>query len=168
MFRVGEHVMYRNIGICEVEAIGKIGFSSDKEKEYYTLRPLCATNNSRFYVPVGASASMRNIISRQEAYQYLAELESMQTKPFCAAKQTRLTAHYDELLTKYDVTDHLILFKELCQKEKKVKEGGKKFGQRESVYKNQVEKLLIDEFAYALDETPGASKERLYKALIIC
>lgn len=42
------------------------------------------------------------------------------------------------------------------------------FGQRESVYKNQVEKLLIDEFAYALDETPGASKERLYKALITC
>ena len=112
MFRVGEHVMYRNIGICEVEAIGKIGFSLDKEKDYYTLRPLCATNNSRFYVPVGASASMRNIISRQEAYQYLAELESMQTKPFCAAKQTQLTAHYDELLTKYDVTDHLILFKE--------------------------------------------------------
>lgn len=66
MFQVGEHVMYRNIGICEVEAIGKIGFSSDKEKDYYTLRPLCATNNSRFYVPVGASASMRNIISRQE------------------------------------------------------------------------------------------------------
>ena len=168
MFRIGEHVMYRNIGICEVEAIGKIGFSLDKEKDYYTLRPLCATNNSRFYVSVGASTSMRNIISRQEAYQYLAELESMQTKPFCAAKQTQLTAHYDELLTKYDVTDHLILFKELCQKEKKVKESGKKFGQRESVYKNQVEKLLIDEFAYALGETPGASKERLYKALIIC
>lgn len=32
MFRIGEHVMYRNIGICEVEAIGKIGFSLDKEK----------------------------------------------------------------------------------------------------------------------------------------
>ena len=36
-----------------------------------------------------ASASMRNIISRQEAYRYLAELESMQTKPFCAAKHTQ-------------------------------------------------------------------------------
>ena len=48
MFRIGEHVMYRNIGICEVEAIGKIGFSLDKEKDYYALRPLCATNNSRF------------------------------------------------------------------------------------------------------------------------
>ena len=36
MFRIGEHVMYRNIGICEVEAIGKIGFSLDKEKDYYT------------------------------------------------------------------------------------------------------------------------------------
>ena len=121
MFRIGEHVMYRNIGICEVEAIGKIGFSLDKEKDYYTLRPLCATNNSRFYVPVGASASMRNIISRQEAYQYLAELESMQTKPFCAAKQTRLTAHYDELLTKYDVTDHLIFIQRIVPEGEKDK-----------------------------------------------
>mgnify|MGYP000005440079 CR=1 FL=1 len=38
MFQVGEHVMYRNIGICEVEAIGKIGFSSDKKSSVIKIR----------------------------------------------------------------------------------------------------------------------------------
>lgn len=32
MFRIGEHVMYRNIGICEVEAIGKSAFLWTKKK----------------------------------------------------------------------------------------------------------------------------------------
>lgn len=47
MYQIGEHIMYKNIGICVVEEIGKPGFSADKEKEYYTLRPLDATGNAR-------------------------------------------------------------------------------------------------------------------------
>ena len=38
MYQIGEHIMYKNIGICVVEEIGKPGFSADKAKEYYTLR----------------------------------------------------------------------------------------------------------------------------------
>ena len=34
MYQIGEHIMYKNIGICVVEEIGKPGFSADKEKEY--------------------------------------------------------------------------------------------------------------------------------------
>lgn len=52
MYQIGEHIMYKNIGICVVEEIGKPGFSADKDKEYYTLRPLDATGNARIYVPV--------------------------------------------------------------------------------------------------------------------
>ena len=51
MYQIGEHIMYKNIGICVVEEIGKPGFSADKAKEYYTLRPLDATGNARIYVP---------------------------------------------------------------------------------------------------------------------
>ena len=47
MYQIGEHIMYKNIGICVVEEIGKPGFSADKAKEYYTLRPLHATGNAR-------------------------------------------------------------------------------------------------------------------------
>lgn len=165
MYQVGQYIMYKNIGICIVEAIGKFCFFGEKEKEYYTLRPLYTNNNSRFYVPVDTKVFMRNAITKQEAYQYLEKLGSVQTRPFHGGKPAQLTAHYEGILTGYDLTDHLILFKELCQKEKKVKETGKKFGQLESNYKNQIEKLLANEFSHALNETPDLSKKRLYKAL---
>ena len=29
MYQIGEHIMYKNIGICVVEEIGKPGFSAD-------------------------------------------------------------------------------------------------------------------------------------------
>ena len=45
------------------------------------------------------------------------------------------------------------------------KESGKKFGEMEFNYKKQVEHLLVDEFSYALNETPELSKERLYRAM---
>ena len=165
MYQVGEYVMYRNVGVCIVEAIGKLGFSAEKEKEYYTLRPLYTSNHSRFYVPVYSDVFIRNVITEQEAQRYLNELEYMQTKPYCAAKPAKLAAYYDSLYIKHSLADHLRLFKELCQKEKKIREQGKKFGQLESNYKNQIEKLLADEFSCAFHETPEVSKKRLYKVV---
>lgn len=63
--------------------------------------------------------------------------------------------------------DHLTLYKELCQKEKTAKENGKRFGQLDSNYKNQVEKLLSDEFSCALGEAPETTKERLHQAVAL-
>lgn len=125
MYQIGEHVMYRNIGICIIEAIGKLGFSMEKEDDYYTLCPVSAK------------------------------------------KTAELAAHYDELIEKQDLTSYLIMFKELCQKEEKVTKSGKKLGQLELKYKHQIEKLLVDEFSYALKETPELMKERLYKVVCI-
>ena len=35
MYQVGEHVMYRNVGICIIEAIGKLCFSMEKDDDYF-------------------------------------------------------------------------------------------------------------------------------------
>ena len=165
MYQVGEHVMYRNSGICTVEAVGKTSFSEKSGLDYYTLRPVYAKDKTLFYVPVNAEQFMRNAITKQEAQQYLTELEEMPTKPFYSKKPIQMTAHYDGLMVRHNVIDYLKLYKELCQKEKKAKETGKKFGQLDSNYKNQVEKLLSDEFSCALGETPETSKERLHQAV---
>ena len=68
-------------------------------------------------------------------------------------------------MARHDIAGHLKHFKELYQKEKKTKESRKKFGEMEFNYKKQVEHLLVDEFSYALNETPELSKERLYRAM---
>ena len=46
------------------------------------------------------------------------------------------------------------------------KKDGKKFGQQDANYKNQIERLLIDEFSYALNETPDLSRKRLYESVL--
>ena len=166
MYQVGEHVVYRNDGICRVEAVGKTSFSKQSGMDYYTLRPLYAKDKSRYYVPVNADRFIRNAVTREETYQCLTELEKLEPRPFCSKRPAELTEHYDKLLISNDMTAHLTLFKELCQKEKQAKESGKKFGQLDASYKNRVEKLLSDEFACALGETPELSKERLYQAVI--
>ena len=41
MFRVGDYVAHYKEGVCEVVDVGKLEMScSDREKEYYTLKPL--------------------------------------------------------------------------------------------------------------------------------
>lgn len=167
MYQVGEYVIYNDIGICVVENIGKLCFSEDKEKLYYTLRPLNAHAYSRYYVPVNTHVFMRNAITKQEAFQYLIELKGMKTKPYMAKRMAQLMAYYDELLIKHNIIDYLRLYKELCQKEKCAKESGKKLGRMESDLKVYIEKNLVSEFAYALSESPVLSKKRLYEALCL-
>lgn len=77
-------------------------FSADKDKEYYTLRPLDATGNARIYVPVDSDIFMRNIITKKEACIYLKELESMEAAPFYVSKPAQLKAHYDGLMARHD------------------------------------------------------------------
>ena len=71
MYQIGQCIVYRNVGVCRVEAIGKLGFTSDKDKEYYTLQPLNANGNAKIYVPVDKDTFMRNVITKDEVYEYL-------------------------------------------------------------------------------------------------
>ena len=167
MYQIGQCIVYRNVGVCRVEAIGKFGFTSDKDKEYYTLQPLNANGNAKIYVPVDKDTFMRNVITKDEVYEYLNKLQTMQIEPFTAKKTVQLTEHYRELLDDYDIEQHLKLFKEISQKEEKARKNGKKLGQLDTNYKNQSLHLLVDEFSYALNETQEASKKRLYDAVSV-
>ena len=109
---------------------------------------------------------MRDVITEEEAYEYLDKLQTMQIEPFFPKKTVQLTEHYRSLLEGYDMLQHLKLFKEICQKEQRTKKDGKKFGQLDANYKNQIERLLTDEFSYALNETPDVSRKRLYESVL--
>lgn len=124
MFRIGEHVMYRNIGICEVEAIGKSAFLWTKKRLLH-IAPLMRNEQFPVLCPRRCKCLYEKHHFPTGSLSVSGGTGKYADKALLRRKQTQLTAHYDELLTKYDVTDHLILFKELCQKEKKIKEDGK-------------------------------------------
>jgi hypothetical protein len=89
MYQIGQCIVYRNVGVCRVEAIGKFGFTSDKDKEYYTLQPLNANGNAKIYVPVDKDTFMRNVITKDEVYEYLNKLQFLSSYFIMVKKQLR-------------------------------------------------------------------------------
>lgn len=164
MFRIGQYIVYSNFGICRVEAIGKLNFIHNTQKEYYTLRPPYTTSNERIYVPVNSSVFMRNAITREEAFFYLDHLKDMEVKVVQSKKPGFLAAHYQELINTSDINGYLRLFKEIYQKEKLMKNCGKKLGQVDLRFYQLAERMLSKEFSIALQETPDCSKKRLCAA----
>lgn len=165
MFCIGQYVVYGKSGICRVEAIGTLSFMKDSSKIYYTLRPSYTTNNARIYVPVNTSVSMRSAITSDEVFCCLDSLKDMEVKIFRSSKQNLLTAHYQELIAGQDIDGYLRLFKEICWKEKLVKDSGKKLAQVDQRFYKLAERILSEEFSIVLQETPECSKKRLYDAV---
>ena len=65
MYQIGEHIMYKNIGICVVEEIGKPGFSADKARNIIRcVRWMRRATHG--YVPVDSDIFMRNIITKKK------------------------------------------------------------------------------------------------------
>ena len=77
MFTEGQLVIYGGEGVCRIAAVGPSSLSgTDKTKLYYTLTPL--TRSGTVLTPVDTKVLMRPILSRQEAEDFIAQLESCQ------------------------------------------------------------------------------------------
>ena len=91
-------------------------FSPGAERTYYTLRPSFSDSSERVYVPVEkADASLKNVMTEKEAQTYLENFGKMQVKPTLTNKAPMLAAHYRELLSSCNVSDHLRLYKEIYE-----------------------------------------------------
>ena len=107
-------------------------FSPGAERTYYTLRPFFSDSSERVYVPVEkADASLKNVMTEKEAQTYLENFGKMQVKPTLTNKAPMLAAHYRELLSSCNVSDHLRLYKEIYEKEALAVKNGKKIGATE-------------------------------------
>ncbi len=164
-YEIGQYVMYRHNGVFRVEAIGQLHFLQDHAQKYYTLKPSFTVDDGRSYLPITAENCLRAVITPDEAYTYLNKLSNMQVKLLRPKKWQELVSHYQALLSSDDLSERLRLLKEIHLKEKAAKEKGKQLTVTEEQYKRKIEKVLSEEFAIALNESPTRSKERLYSVL---
>ena len=164
-YQIGQYIMYGSRGVCRVEDIGTPKFLADAGKEYYTLRPPFTTSDERIYVPVNTDVHMESVMTSEEALHYLENLRKMRVRPLQSSKKQLLTDHYQRLLSNCDANSHLQLLKELRQKERTAAEKGKKLGITERQFQKKAERLVSEEFAVALHESPEDSAKRLSMAL---
>lgn len=164
-YRVGQCVLYRNSGVYKIEAVGRVTFQRGYGEDYYTLCPYYGKGREHVYIPVSAQQFMRRSMTEEQARGCLMELRHMKVENFRYTKPSFLLPHYQALFAEYDINSHLRLFKEICQKEKRLRERDRKLCETDKRFKRDVENLLSEEFAVALNETPEQAKEKLYQAL---
>ncbi len=163
MYKIGDHVVYGKLTVCKIEEIATPSFESNKEKKYYKLSPVFDNHsNTTIFVPCGAEENLRPVIDASTAQSALKELPKVKPTVFAAKKTQFIIAHYQELLDSNDVRKHLYLVKEIALKEKTQ---AKKLNESDGRFRAKTEKLLCEEFALALNETPESIKQKIYEAL---
>lgn len=158
MYPVGTSILYGRTGVCRVERIGTPHFQKDDGQTYYTLRSVFSTSGELIYVPVDTAASMRPLIDREAAADYLGLIPQLKPKSFSSRKPVELIAHYQEMLASCRPKDCLLLIKEVYWKQKSLK----KLGQVDARYLKIAERLVCEELAAVLDTKPESIRKRLY------
>lgn len=164
-YQTGQSVIYRNKGVYTIESIGKVAFLPDSEKIYYTLRPVFRSGDEHIYMPTDKEDALRHSLSAQEAGEYLKKLNQMKARPCHSTKTALIIAHYQELLSSSKIEHHLQLLKEIHEKELRLIRSGKRLGTTDKDFLSKVGRLLCEEFAAALQESPESARKQLAEAL---
>ncbi len=162
MYKIGECVVYRQWRVCEIVGIETPSYAQAEEREYYKLRPkFDDVSNTTIYVPFTAEDSLHALFSATDVVQALETIGQVQTTVTTVKKSAQLTAYYDALLAKPDLSAYLRLLKEIASKEKNVK----KLSEIDLRYRKKVEKLLVETFAVSLRCTQETARKKLLSAI---
>lgn len=160
-FCVGDILVYSKRGVYRVVAIGIPAFLKEKDKRYYTLRRLVdSSSNETLYVPLDAKVSMRPLISKDQAKEYLRKIPEIKVSTFKGRLHTHISDHYKELLSSNDVLGYLHLIKEIYLKKQSLQKDQKLWAV-DTQYLKVAETLVYEEFSYVLNISPVDIKETI-------
>ena len=150
MFKVNDAVFYGVHGVCTVSDISKREFCGTVS-DYYTLKPVYS-HRSTVFVPVskaGTAAKMRKVLSKEEVYEVIGSLpmcESVWVDDDSARKEK-----YAGILKNGSANQLAGLIKTLYDQKKELALKNKKMHAADERTLAEAEKMLNEEFAYALD-----------------
>jgi len=144
---IGDHVIYRQEGICRILDRRMEDFGGMGAREYYIL--VSAFNPGvTTYVPVTAESMMRPILSKEEIDGYIRAVKDVPHKWINESK----TRHqeFTALLTGGDTVDILWLVKVLSLKRIEMQQQKKTLFAGDAKLLAIAEKLITEEFAFVL------------------
>ena len=152
MFQVGEVVSYGATGICTIEDVKVMSLSRSgtNKQEYYILRPAAAPTCIT-YVPTGNEtlvAKMRRVYTHDEIDALIASVKDENMEWI---EDTRRRADiYGQIVSKGISAELLKLIGCLYLEKKARQECGKKFCITDEKLLTSAERIVSEEFAYAL------------------
>jgi len=150
MFQPGELVVYGTTGVCRVEEITRPNLTgSDRDKEYYLLKPL--HQDGIIYTPVeNAKIPMRPIISAEAAESLIDLIPTIQAKACHAPTVQALAQHYHSAVRSHDCKDLIALMMSIYIKQRQAESQKRRLGMVDERYMKQAERLLYGELSTSL------------------
>ena len=150
MFAVNDYIVYGNHGVCKVENIGTVSLAMvDKDKVYYTLRPVYK-NEAVVYAPVeNPKSSIRPVLTKEEADALIEEIPQLES--VWIANEKEREAQYKAALKSCDCRELIRIIKTLyCRKMDRIRDG-KKVTVVDERYFRQAEDQLYGELAFVME-----------------
>ena len=149
MFEVNDTIMYGTQGICKIVEITEKDFMGTK-KEYYVLKPI-SDEGATLFAPVNnekIESKMRRILSEEEIY------ELVETMPYEEGNwihnENERKEQYKKIIAGGDRTELIRMIKALYFHKKEREADGKHLYLSDERFFKEAERILYDEFQYAL------------------
>ena len=164
MFKIGDYVAHYKEGVCEVTNIGKLDIGcSDKNKEYYTLKPLYNQAGTLYSPVANEKKQIREVMSTEEAKALIETIPEIET--IWVPDEKRREAFYKEALLKNQCKEWIAIIKTSYLRKMKRLASGKKSINVDEKYLNIAEKFLYGELAVALDMKKDDVREYIAKQI---
>ncbi|GFH94743.1 hypothetical protein IMSAGC003_01275 [Lachnospiraceae bacterium] len=148
MYSVGQYVVCGNKGVCTVEDITTLDISGvDKAKLYYILKPQYITA-STVYVPVENAASLREVLTREQAERLVSRIPEID--PLKISNEKLVEQEYRSCMRSNDSTEWVRVIKTIHGRRQKRLQAGRKETAVDGRYYKQAEDSLYGELAVAL------------------
>lgn len=151
MYSVNDLIIYGSGSVCRVEAIATAEDlpGGDKERLYYTLRPLF--DNGVIRVPVDAKVFMRPVVTKEEADALIQSIPTLKAAAdFGTNSPQLLSEKYRSFFASHNCEDLLTLIKTVYLKAQKASAHGKSMGRTDQHFYQRAKMLIEQEFSVAL------------------
>lgn len=149
IFEVGDYVVCRNHGICQVQNITTLDFSVvDRKKEFYVLHPMLEKDGVVYVGVDSHQTSIRHLISKEQALNLIDRIKDIGTLWVSDEKQRE--QHYKDCVRSCECEGWVKIIKTIYQRQNKRILEGKKTTSIDSRYFKLAEDNLYEELSIAL------------------
>lgn len=165
-FKIGDYIIYGSSGICLIEDIRPFSFSlTDEPSEHYVLKPQ-NSKNSVLYVPTDnelLKKKMRAVLTKEEIDGILLNVRHEELEWVEDRKQR--SADFKEIIASGNQKRLILLIRCIYLRDKVVRENGKKLSASDSDVLSTAERMVREEFAFALD-IPTSGVDRYIRSVL--
>jgi len=165
-FEIGQNVIYGTNGLCRVEDVREMSFiTGEAKKSYYILEPI-RTKASTIFVPM----DNEKLVSRIRTVMTKAEIDElllgMSDKELGWESDRRARADiFHDIITKGVTENLLLLIRCIYIKKKELLSLNKSLSMTDSKSLEFAEKMVEEEFSYALDIKPAEVGDYIRKTI---